>query len=196
MLLYTRSYIQSVVVRLFVILSHRRRHQTADTNEGVYNPISDTRNIKRVMIKRRRVQQRGKRADTEGERGPALTPHQRHHFFSQLLLFETLYTGITIFTCTIIPHHHCEFVLVSQAHPQHTHTYTHKQTRIAYVLYTACKQVKSIIFGFFPSLFHPRPKEWWMMCNNFKGLTLIKWVVSSFFKPRVDWAFLHGKWIV
>lgn len=32
------------VVRLFVILSHRR-HQTADTNEGVYNPISDTRNI-------------------------------------------------------------------------------------------------------------------------------------------------------
>jgi hypothetical protein len=75
----------------------------------------------------------------------------------------------------------------------HTYTHTHTHIHILRMYYMACKQVKSIIFVFF---FRRRPKEWWMTCNNFKGLTLIKWVVSSFFKLRVDWAFLHGEWIV
>lgn len=123
-LLYTHDHVQSVV-RLFVILS-RRRHQTADTNEGVYNPISDTWNITRYDQEATSTTAwQTSRYGGENARAYSLPTAS---FFSNPL-FKTLYTGITIFTCTIIPHHHHQTRVCSGFSNTRTHT------RIPYVLY-------------------------------------------------------------
>lgn len=132
-----------------MILS-RRRHQTADTNEGVYNPISDTRNI--TLYDQEATSTTAWQTSRYGGVGNGRAyslPTASYFFFNPL--FKTLYTGITIFTCTIIPfHHHCEFVLVSQ---------THAHTLELHMYYEVCKGVKFINFSFFSTLFRRRPKE-------------------------------------